>query len=330
MGYPPARVRADLWMRCRWRTRSDSAGTYREHSGSPRKMWPGPSGSVPPGTTGPWTRRRRREGQDPAYTGSVALPPTGCRGQRTTPRAYAKWPRCSGMLRRRRTPQFRMEPRHRGAVRQSLRRSRRPRGLPRCRRARAKRLPRAPALTHPGCRPGVRVVPGWLPPWRWLPPVADGLRGRARGRRPRRGRRGTKLVGSSAVGVPHDVTGRPHHRGPPPQRRASTARRARLPTPVGRTLLRAAAARPQPPTAVTTTGRFAVDDGLARPSGTRSGPWCKRRCTPSDGSSGSIPRWTPVSRGSCHGHGTVSHCGRDACTSPAETPSAASAQTSRP
>jgi len=234
-GSPPAPVRADQWMRCRWRGRSDSAGIYREHSGSPRWMWPGPSGSFPPGTVGPWTRRRRWAGRDPAYTESVALPPTGCRGQRPKLHTYAKWPRCSAMLRRRRPPQLRTEPRHRGAVRPSLRRSLQPRGLPRCRRAREKRLPQAPARTHPGVRPGVRVAPRWRPPWRRPPPVADGLRSRARGRRPRRGRRGTGLVGSSAIGAPRDVTSCPLHRGPPPQQRGSTARRARNPTPVVRT-----------------------------------------------------------------------------------------------
>ena len=163
-GYPPARVRDDKWMRYRWRRRSDSAGIYREHSGLPRRMWPGPSGSVPPWTIGPWTRRRRPAGRDPAFKGSVALPPTGCRGQRPTPHAYAKCPRCSEMPRRRRPPQLRMEPRHRGAVRPSRRRSRRPRGLPRGRRARQKRLPRITARTHPWGRLGVRVVPAWLPP----------------------------------------------------------------------------------------------------------------------------------------------------------------------
>jgi len=117
--------------------------------------WPGPSGSAPPGTIGPWTRRRRRAGRDPAYTGSVAVPPTGCRGQWPTPHAYAKWPRFSEMRRRRRQPRPRTEPRHRGAVRPSRRRSQQPRGLRRCRRARAKRLP-GPRLGYtredtPGC-----------------------------------------------------------------------------------------------------------------------------------------------------------------------------------
>jgi len=329
VGYPLARVRVDQWMRCRWRRRSDSAGIYREYSGSPRGMWPGPSGSAPPGTIGPWTRRRRRAGRDPDHTGSVALPRTGCRGQWPTPHTYAKWPRCSEMLRRRRSPQARMESRQRNPVRPSPRRSRRPRVRRRCRRARAKRLLRTPARTHSGSRPGVQVAPEWRPRWRWPPPVANGLRGRARVRRPLRGRRETGLVGSSAVGAACHVTSRPHHRGPPHQRRAGTARRARLPTPVGRTRLRAAAAPPRLATAVATTGRHAVDDGLARPRSARSGPWCRRRCVPSEGSSGRKPSWTLVSRGSSHRQGTVSRCGGDACTSPAVTPSAVSAQTSR-
>jgi len=283
VGYPLAQVQADQWMRCRWRSKSGSAWIYREHSELPGMRWPGPNGSVPPGISGPWTRRRRRAGRDPAYTGSVAVPPMGCRGPWPAPHAYAKWPRCSEMRRRRRQPRPRTEPRHRGAVRPSRRRSRRPSGLRRCRRARAKRLPRA------GSCPGMRVAPGWRPPWQWPPPVANGLRDRARGRRPRRVRRGTGLGGSSAVGAPRDVASRPHHRGPPPQRRASTARRARLPTPVRRTRPRAAAAPPQPPTAVATTGRHAVDDGLARPRSARSGPWCRRRCVPPDGRSGRTP-----------------------------------------
>jgi len=58
----------------------------------------------------------------------------------------------------------------------------------------------------------MRVAPGWRLPWKWPPPVADGLRDRARGRRPQRVRRGTGLCGSPAVGAPRDVTSRPHHR----------------------------------------------------------------------------------------------------------------------
>ena len=81
---------------------------------------------------------------------------------------------------------------------------------------------------------------------------------------------------------------------PPPQRRASTARRARPPPPVGRTRTRAAAAPPQPSTAVVTTRLPAVDGGLARPRSARSGPWCRRRCVPSGGSSGRTPWWPPV------------------------------------
>jgi len=176
----------------------------------------------------------------------------------------------------------------------------------------------------------VRAVPEWRPPWRWPPPVPDGLRGRARGTWPRRRRRGTGPVGSSVVGAPRDVASRPHHRGLPRRQRASTARRARPPTSVGRIRQRAAATRPQPPTAVSTTRRQAVDDGLARPRSARNGPWCGRRCAPSDRSSGRTPWWTSVSRGSCHRHGTVSRCGGDACTSRAATASAASARTSRP
>jgi len=61
------------------------------------------------GTTGPWTRRRRRVARGPVHTGSVVGPPTGCRGQRPTPDAYATWPKCSETPRRRRPPRLQME-----------------------------------------------------------------------------------------------------------------------------------------------------------------------------------------------------------------------------
>jgi len=182
------------------------------------------------------------------------VPPTGCRGPLPTPHAYTEWPRSSEMRRRRPQLRPRVAFRRRGAVRPSRRRSRRPRGLRCCRRAREKPLPRATARMPTGGRPGMRMAPGWRLPWQSPPPVADCLRDCAGDRRPQRVRRGLGRGGSDAVDAPPDVTGHPHHRGLPPQRKASTARRARVPTQLGRTRPRAAAASPQPPTAVATTG----------------------------------------------------------------------------
>jgi len=160
-GTPTAWDRSDKWMRCRWRRRSGSAGIFSERSGPPWRTWPGPSGSVPPGTTGPWTSRRRGASRDPVYTGSGARPTTGCRGQRPTLHAYATWPWCSEMPQRRRPPRLVMEPRFRGAV--QPRHSRPPRGRPRGRRARAKRLPLGSARTHPSGQPWVPAVPQGRP-----------------------------------------------------------------------------------------------------------------------------------------------------------------------
>jgi len=63
VGSPPAWDRSDQRTRCRRRKRSNRVGSYREFSGSPRKTWPGYSGSVPPGNTGHWTRRPCRAGR---------------------------------------------------------------------------------------------------------------------------------------------------------------------------------------------------------------------------------------------------------------------------
>jgi len=135
---------------CRRRKRSDSVGSYREFSGSPRKTWPGHSSSVPPGTTGHSTHRRRGAGQGPAYMGSAVQRPKGCRGRRPTRDTCATWLRYSETQRRRRLPRRRTGPQSRRVARPSPWLSPRPMGRPR---ARARRQYRGPDRARLG---GVR------------------------------------------------------------------------------------------------------------------------------------------------------------------------------
>jgi len=149
-GHPPAWDRSDQRTRCRWRRRSDSVGCYRELSGSPLKTWPGHSGSVPPGTTGNSTHHRRWAGRGPAYRGSAALRPKGCRGRRPTQDTCATWLRYFETQRRRRLPRRRTGPRSRRVARPSPRLSQRSRGHPPRPRARARRHHRGPDRARPG------------------------------------------------------------------------------------------------------------------------------------------------------------------------------------
>ena len=153
VGSPPAWDRSEQRTRCRRRKRSDSVRSYREFSGSPRKTWPGHSGSVPPGTTGHSTHCRRWVGQNPAYMGSSAQQPKGCRGRRPTRDTCATYPRYSETQRRRRLPRRRTGPQSGRVARPSPWLSPRPRGhLPRPR-ARARRHYRGPDRARLG---GVR------------------------------------------------------------------------------------------------------------------------------------------------------------------------------
>jgi len=117
VGSPPAWDRSDQQTRCRRRKRSNRVGSYREFSGSPRKTWPGYSGSVPPGTTGHWTRRPCRAGRGPAFRGSAGPRLQDCRGLRSTPGTCATFLKCSVTLRKRRRPRHRKGPRSRGGAR---------------------------------------------------------------------------------------------------------------------------------------------------------------------------------------------------------------------